>query len=108
MESGSVLAREAVDIEVSFDPDRYSSKNPPSPDSPRYWSYLTSFLPAGALKKACRTIQKTGGLSGPARACLFSYGKNKILVAQYLTTAANFAVGTTALGEGFDWVTAGH
>ena len=98
----------AVDVEVSFDPDRYSSNNPPRPDSPRYWLYLTSFLPTGARKKTCRTIQKTGGLSGPARACIFAYGGSKILVAQYLTTAANLAIGTAALGEGFDWITAGH
>jgi hypothetical protein len=97
----------ADQIAITFDPDHYNN-NPPSPASNRYWSYLTNLLPAGAKRATCRTIQKTGGLSGPAFACLYSYQKKTILVDHYLTTAANLAIGDVNLNQDFSYIEAAH
>lgn len=96
----------ATAFQVGFDPDSFHGSGP-DPSSSAYWRLLTSFLPSGAHKGRCRTIQKTGGNEGPAYACLYHHGKQTVLVAHYLRQNVGLDIGVTDVGEGFDSIEAG-
>lgn len=91
----------AAGFGVAFDPNRYQGHGP-NPSSSTYWRLLTGFLPSGARRQTCRSFARTGGLKGPAYACIYMYRGNPILVAHYLTVTSTLDVGTVSLGDNFD------
>jgi hypothetical protein len=90
----------AEGFDVAFDPNKYNARGP-SPAPAAYWRFLTNLLPAGARRKTYKSIANTGGLGGPAYACLYTYHGKTILVAHYLTPDINMNVGNVAVGEDF-------
>jgi len=96
---------QAISFQLGFDPDRFSSSGP-SPAPKAYWNLLTSLLPSGARRTACRYIRKTGGNEGPASACMYGYHGKHILVAHYVTANSNLDIGRVALNEDFSWIEA--
>jgi hypothetical protein len=61
------------------------------PSLTRYWDFLTSLIPSGAKRYACKTVSPSDQ-GGSARTCLYHYrfrgglrgGGNTLIVAQYL------------------------
>jgi hypothetical protein len=79
---------------IEFDTDRYSH-----PGSMKYWRFLTSLLPSGVRRTACKSFKRTGAEDenmGPARGCVYRYHGKQILEAQWL--AANPPDRPPALG----------
>jgi hypothetical protein len=82
--------------------------NFPRPGGSAAWRLLVSLLPAGAKRISCRTIKKTGGAYGPARACTYRAGKHQDLVAEYPAPTDPQTQGETVQDEGFDWIAAAN
>jgi hypothetical protein len=79
---------------VEFDTEHYSR-----PGNTKYWRLLTSFVPVGARRTACKSFKRTGAEDenmGPARGCVYRYRGKQILVVQWL--AANPLDKPPALG----------
>jgi hypothetical protein len=57
----------------------------PHPSIQKYWAFLTSLVPAGSKKTVCKRFASSGApLGGPVRACIYTHGRTKILVAEAL------------------------
>ena len=80
----------------------------PAPGSPGQWRFLLSLLPPNARPTGCTTIQKTGGLNGPAKACTYRWYAHAILVAEYVHPSDPATQGEVAMDEGYDYIRAAH
>lgn len=87
---------------IEFDLGQYSH-----PTAHRYWVFLVGLLPAHSRRFTCKTIQKTGGLNGPAYACVYHQGKRQIVIAQYLRPADPLTEGVVKMNANFDDISAG-
>lgn len=76
-----------------------------NPAATRYTRFLTSLLPRGSRRSSCRTLSRTPGNNGPARACIYLYRGTSILLAQYLTTVNPAVEGTVWMGATYDDIT---
>lgn len=100
---------EGIHIEVGYFPtaEEFDLGQYSNPSAHRYWTFMVGLIPAHSRRTACKTIQKTGGLNGPAYACVYRLGKHQIVVAQYLRPSDPLTQGMVKWNANFDDIAAG-